>query len=244
MTDINSFGSRIKAERERQGIDLHAVAEETKIRTLYLNALEEENFDLLPPRVYATGFVRRYARFLKMDPDELVKDFQNMAYGNHPDEDVMMMTADNQTPAKSAMLLNIPVKNLLAGAFFLILVIWSGNYILDYINNWSVNQPPSVNEPIMEQPKDIPSAVTEKLVLNIEAREKCWLQVIVDGEQQYSAIMTFGEKLSFEGSQSIYIKAGNAGGIDLFLNQKQLPPLGATGQVVEKTIDLSNIVKE
>lgn len=57
-------GQRLKEERLRQGLSLEEIEEETKIRKYYLQALEEENFQVLPPQVYATGFVKDMPNFL------------------------------------------------------------------------------------------------------------------------------------------------------------------------------------
>ena len=45
--------------RESLGLTLEHIEEETKIRKLYLDAIEKERFNILPPRVYATGFVKK-----------------------------------------------------------------------------------------------------------------------------------------------------------------------------------------
>lgn len=244
MIDISGFGARIKAERERQGFDLDAVAEETKIRKMYLNALEEEDFAVLPARVYATGFVRRYARFLKMDPEVLVSEFQSLAYGNDQSLEKAVLIAEKPSRQLRFPGFNFPIRNIIAGALFLMIVVWIGNYLVTYISGWSVTRPPGIHEPGIEQAKETEKPIVDKLIMDIEARERCWLQVQVDGKQQYSAIMAVGDKQSFEGRQSIVIKAGNAGGIDLSLNKKKLAPLGKPGEVVEKTYDLSSIGKE
>jgi len=241
--NISGFGTRIKAERERQGFDLEAVAKETKIRTLYLNALEEEDFSKLPARVYATGFVRRYAWFLKMDPEALVSEFQSLAYGGQPPEDIVLIAEKPSREIKFPVF-NLPIRNIIAGALFLIIVVWAGNYLVTYLSGWSISRSPGVQDTGLDQAKDIEKPITDKLIMDIEARERCWLQVQVDGKQQYSAIMAVGDKQSFEGSQTIIVKAGNAGGIDLSLNKKKLAPLGKQGEVVEKKYDLSSIGKE
>jgi cytoskeletal protein RodZ len=66
-----SVGERLAAARARQGIDLARVERETKIRAAYLAALEADDPDALPPPVYALGFLRTYARYLGLDPEEL-----------------------------------------------------------------------------------------------------------------------------------------------------------------------------
>lgn len=70
---MQGIGEILKKAREEQGISLDEVAEATKIRTKYLRALEEENFDTLPGDVYARGFATAYLKHLgiKDRPDVL-----------------------------------------------------------------------------------------------------------------------------------------------------------------------------
>ena len=67
------IGSRLREERERRRLELGDVERETRIRTRWLRALEEEHFDPLPERTYALGFLRTYARYLNLE-DQLFVD--------------------------------------------------------------------------------------------------------------------------------------------------------------------------
>jgi transcriptional regulator with XRE-family HTH domain len=62
--------------REHRGLSLAQVAAETKVRRLYLNALEEGDHSPLPSRPFAVGYVRAYARVLGLDGDEVVARFR------------------------------------------------------------------------------------------------------------------------------------------------------------------------
>jgi cytoskeleton protein RodZ len=73
-------GQKLQDERLRQGLSLEEIEEETKIRKYYLEALEQENYDVLPPQVYATGFVRKYAKILGLNEDEYSREFKQQAY--------------------------------------------------------------------------------------------------------------------------------------------------------------------
>jgi cytoskeleton protein RodZ len=200
--------------------------------------LEEENFSILPPQVYAVGFVKNYAKVLQLDPQVWVEEFQRLAY---PITDYPRPVVKPRPKKKK---FKLPVKNLITAAFFLAIVIWSGDLIANYIASHGTTQPPIVYEPGATQPLPPEPKIADKLVLKIEAREKCWLQVKSDGQDQFGATMSPGDSRLFEASQSIYVKAGNAGGIDLFLNDRPLPPLGEVGQVVEKQFDFNSISKE
>lgn len=71
---INIGDSLLQARRSR-GLDLADAAKGVHLRELYLRALEEEEFDQLPPGAYRWGFLRTYANFLGLDADMLVDEY-------------------------------------------------------------------------------------------------------------------------------------------------------------------------
>ncbi len=73
---MGEFGTRFREAREQQGLSLAQAEETTRIRRVFLQALEEEHYEELPPPIYARGFVRLYARFLGLDPEAMVDAFQ------------------------------------------------------------------------------------------------------------------------------------------------------------------------
>lgn len=72
---MESFGARLKREREKKGVTLDDISISTKIGTRLLRALEEEHFDQLPGGIFNKGFVRAYARHLGMDEDQAIADY-------------------------------------------------------------------------------------------------------------------------------------------------------------------------
>lgn len=58
--------------RERKGVDLYRAERDTKIRARYLAALERGDYRELPGAVYTKGFLRNYALYLGLDPDEVL----------------------------------------------------------------------------------------------------------------------------------------------------------------------------
>lgn len=63
---------RLYAARERKGVDLYRAERDTKIRARYLGALERGDYRELPGPVYTKGFLRNYALYLGLDPDEIL----------------------------------------------------------------------------------------------------------------------------------------------------------------------------
>ncbi len=67
-----SFGQWLKEKRIAQKISLEEVSTKTSIRPSILEAIEAEDHEKLPAKVYAVGFIRAYAREVGLDPDEAV----------------------------------------------------------------------------------------------------------------------------------------------------------------------------
>ena len=63
---------RLYAARERKGVDLYRAERDTKIRARYLAALERGDYKELPGAVYTRGFLRNYALYLGLDPEEVL----------------------------------------------------------------------------------------------------------------------------------------------------------------------------
>ena len=76
---MDSLGGYFRGEREAQGLTFEQLAASTKIQEFYLEALEEERFNLLPEKVFAKGFVRIYARALGLDEEEALRRFSASA---------------------------------------------------------------------------------------------------------------------------------------------------------------------
>jgi cytoskeletal protein RodZ len=67
---------RLLAARERKGVDLYRAERDTKIRARYLGALERGDYRELPGSVYTKGFLRNYALYLGLDPDEILNQWR------------------------------------------------------------------------------------------------------------------------------------------------------------------------
>jgi cytoskeleton protein RodZ len=76
------IGEVLKRTRTRRKLDVRTVEEQTKIRTKYLRALENEEWDTLPGPTYVKGFLRTYASYLELDADALVDEYRRTVEGS------------------------------------------------------------------------------------------------------------------------------------------------------------------
>ncbi len=68
-------GDILKAARERNRLTVKDIEQATSIRSTYIEAIEKGDYDKLPGEVYAKGFIKNYANFLKLDGESLVREF-------------------------------------------------------------------------------------------------------------------------------------------------------------------------
>lgn len=69
-----AVSDRLREAREAMGLNVYEVADITKIRTDHIRALEEGRFDAFAAPVYVRGFIRTYARLLRLDLDQVMAD--------------------------------------------------------------------------------------------------------------------------------------------------------------------------
>lgn len=74
---MSELGQMLRETRESKGISLVEAEEATRIRRKYLQALEDANYEALPPGVYVRGFLRNYASYLGLDPEQTLASYQD-----------------------------------------------------------------------------------------------------------------------------------------------------------------------
>lgn len=81
---MDELGQILREAREARGLTLEQVAEETRINRRFLDALEQGDYVTLPTPVHVRGFLRNYARFLKLDPAPLLERYKQFAQQHPP----------------------------------------------------------------------------------------------------------------------------------------------------------------
>ena len=80
-TPAPTVGEMLSVARQGKGVDLFRAERDTKIRARYLAALENGEYDELPGAVYTKGFLRNYALYLELDPDDMLARWREQAHG-------------------------------------------------------------------------------------------------------------------------------------------------------------------
>lgn len=105
MAGREEFGPTLKAQRERQGITLQAIADSTKISVALLAALERNDLARWPKGIFRRAFVREYAAAIGLSPEPIVTEFVRLfpenpsspALGYTPGELRLTLEIDSRT---------------------------------------------------------------------------------------------------------------------------------------------------
>ncbi len=81
MDERETLGKFLKSQRESKKISLREVAKNTRVREHILRAIEEDQPELLPPATYVKGFLLAYAKYLRLDPNDVLLRYERALKG-------------------------------------------------------------------------------------------------------------------------------------------------------------------
>jgi transcriptional regulator with XRE-family HTH domain len=81
---MESLGKLLHDTRIEKDITVDKAARQTKISKQYINALEAEDFEVFPGEAYLIGFMRVYAEYLELDPEEIIALYKNLVIQEQP----------------------------------------------------------------------------------------------------------------------------------------------------------------
>lgn len=97
----SGYGATLRAQREKLGLSLDDVANSTRVRKTYLQALEDEKLQVLPGAAYAVGFLRIYARQLGLPVEPLLTALAGAGAGEMDEPETVLGGAPPRHPKKA-----------------------------------------------------------------------------------------------------------------------------------------------
>jgi cytoskeleton protein RodZ len=133
---MESIGEKLRTEREQKNYSVEQIARDTNIAKRYLVALETEDFSVFPGDPYLLGFLRNYAEYLGLDPEEMVSLYRNFTIQSQPLP--MDELLDTRRPGVLRIILLIALVGLLGAGGYLLYPVVFGR---DRVNE--VPEPPA-----------------------------------------------------------------------------------------------------
>jgi len=128
---IGKLGSILKEQRERSGHDIYQVAEALCLSPEVVTALEEEDYDALPEPPYVRGYLRSYAKFSEIDPQEIITLYEKQRGADPADLEYHFKPSNNGLikPAISPTTIRL-------GLIALLLVALASISMIPSVNSW------------------------------------------------------------------------------------------------------------
>jgi cytoskeletal protein RodZ len=246
-----SFGSWLRQQREIRNITLREISDNTKIGLRYLEALEEDRFEVLPAPIFAKGFLREYAKYVGLDPDEVVNFYLTAEQRYRADRGddvsgVMPLPSGGVVPPARGLPLGwiLVVVGLLALLLVVAGVVWAVRRArAEHRQGTPTEQAeatPASMVPIAPapaQPPPAPPAAAANprapLVVTLSFTEECWVEAVVDGDRNIQELRVQGESMHIEARDSVLLKKlGNVRGVHGDVNGRPLQLPTGTGQVL------------
>lgn len=265
-----SFGTWLRRQREGRQIALREIADASKISLRYLQALEADRFEVLPAAVFAKGFLRQYARYVGLDPEEVVNFYLAARQASESEEE------DEEAAAAGA-----PSSGLLSGwrLALLTLVLLAIVVLLYYLTEWRTAREPGTAAPgargeteraeqVASEPAAPPAPAAEPapaaaataagdtveaaataaepegsapIRVTLDFTGECWVQARVDGARAMAETRIQGESLHLEAERSVELTFGDGGAVGVEVNGMPLPLEGGPGRVVRLEVDLETV---
>jgi cytoskeletal protein RodZ len=119
------LGDLLKTEREKKGLSINQIAGITRLRKHFIEALENEEWEKLPAKVFVKGFIRSYALSVDLDVNEALRVFE--IYGPQEEEADFSKTLITAEKKKSKIIYLIILLLALAGIIFYFIMGWDWN---------------------------------------------------------------------------------------------------------------------
>jgi cytoskeletal protein RodZ len=239
-----SFGSWLRQQREIRNISLREISDNTKIGMRYLEALEEDRFEILPAPIFAKGFLREYAKYVGLDADEVVNFYIAADQRRRLDLDETAPVTQ-RPPMRSTQRPPLSLPMLLGGLALLLLLV-AAVWLLGRGGDdgqREVAPPPPIAAPVLEPVPPPPEAATtepavpaDSFVVTLTFTAECWVVVVIDGQQPIEELQVAGESMRLQARERVVLTLGNAGAVRVEVNGRPFD-LGSTpGQVVRDLV--------
>jgi transcriptional regulator with XRE-family HTH domain len=233
--DLYKIGQFLKEKREEKGLTIVEISNVLYLRKSLIEAIESGNWDVLPHPVYVKGYIKEYASLLKVY-DEIAHDLVEENNAVVIDVPVQQKSEPKRKKLSKTILLYPVTIALIITVFFIFnktqnnqtptikLGNATGHVSVSSYNNNGVDK------------KNIPNIPDVKRLM-ITCHERTWISVVIDETEKKEFMLNPQEIIMLNAKEKFDLLIGNAGGVKLFLNGKDIEFTGKNGEV--KRIKLS-----
>ena len=228
-----NFGERLKRERELREVSMEELTKATRISTRFVQALENEDWAKLPGGVFGHGFVRTIARYLGLNEEALLGEYDSARAEHLPPP---ASKAEERIPSPPKWLpaaVALVALLLVVGFFLTIRYVWH-RYGAHHAEKESTAASLSSAQPKPQSGSPSPgpaeqSSTPALLDLSVSTFAATHIRIVADNKLVSDAELSAWKNRHFSAHQQFEVTAGDSTAVLLQLNGKAMPPLGAPG---------------
>ena len=258
------LGLWLRRAREAQQLTLDDVEKKLRIRRRYLQALEAGDYSALPGQIQTRGFLRNYARFLGVPPEEALARYEAEVEGRPWQPHTRSLPEETRNPAldrptvfpsppseaeelRPARDLSHTLMSVFLGAMLVFLLVAVGAAVtLQFMGSApQAAAPTSTPTPLPALTEVAPTpeiltggAFTPSLdgtvTVRLEPTQHVWVRLVADGTVIFQGIAAPGQSLQATATTQVQVETGNGGAFNLFVNGADWGLLGGNGQLVRR----------
>jgi transcriptional regulator with XRE-family HTH domain len=118
---MESIGEKFRVTREQKGYSIEQISRDTNIAKRFLQALESEDFKAFPGEPYLLGFLRNYAEYLGLDPEEITTLYKHMMIQEQPIPMAELIVRKKGKAPVVVILAVVAAAGILTAGYFLLL---------------------------------------------------------------------------------------------------------------------------
>ena len=223
---MKAIGEYLRRIREEKNLSLKEIQETTKIRLIYLEAIERGDFEAIPGEVYRKGFLANYATAIGLNGQEIVDRYNKIK--SDFEEQIRVAQAQIEEAGKNQPLVDEQVRAVYTGiAISLIAILIIFSFVFSVFRHRTFAEANSLRAGTEDTDKaQNREALPAPITMEAEFKDSVWVQVKLDGEPLFVLDgMTFtpaSTKQVWTAQKEMEVKIGNPLGIRLKLNGRQL----------------------
>jgi cytoskeletal protein RodZ len=222
-----NFGERLKREREMREVSMEELTKATRISTRFVEALENEDWGKLPGGVFGHGFVRSIARYLGLDEEALLGEYDLARAEKLPPAPLKPEQRIPSTPKWLPVVAVLIVLLLLAGLFYAGRYGWRRYMYYRAIKKSGIASTAMQIQSLRGATEQASAAAL--LDLSVSTSSATHVRVLADDKVLLDADLPAGETRHLSAYQQFEVTAGDSSAVLLELNGKAMPPLGSPG---------------
>jgi len=223
----NTAGEVLRQGRLKQRLSIVECAKRTHIATRYLEAIEEEHWDILPSESHRLGFIKLYSRFLGVPIDDVLALYnqKTLSSPNAASSKSELKAGDPEKPRirtapRPAHWSPTSIPQVIGLAIFILLLSWLIYHAVSP-RIFEQNPMPWTRRRSPHQARLVaPRAAITVQKVRLKADSDSWLRVTSKNELLFEGILPAGSVKEWSGTGPFQFKIGNIRAISLFWNDQ------------------------